>query len=278
MRAARYPTLGYTVATMSGAVADSRVGSRLERVLRRDRLIIGVVLAVLAALSWLQMFAPAAAVPARDGAPLLPCCGARFGVAFLMWVVMMAGMMIPSVAPMVLTHAAIARRRVASGAPFVSSGLFLAGYLVAWVGFSAAAAFLQGVLFRAAVLDGRSLAIGPWAGAAVLVAAAMFQLSPAKSACLTQCRAPVGYFMTEWREGKMGALIMGLRHGSFCIGCCWLLMAVLFAVGIMNVVWGAVLTAFVVAEKVLPWRRAVVWSGGAACLAGAIVLIWRAAS
>jgi predicted metal-binding membrane protein len=261
----------------------------LERVLRRDRLLIAGALAALTALSWLQMVSPAACPVAASGggvaplAPLAPCCGSRFGVAFAMWVVMMAGMMIPSVAPMVLTHAAIARRRAAGGAPDASpalllSLLFLAGYLCAWVAFSAVAAAAQGALFRAALLDGRSLSVGPWAGAAVLAAAALFQLSPAKSACLTQCRTPVGYFVTEWRDGKAGAVAMGLRHGAFCIGCCWMLMAVLFAVGIMNVVWGAALTAFVVAEKILPWRRAVVWSGGALCAAGAAALIWRAAS
>src|SRR4029079_1189377 len=125
---------------------DVAIGT-LERVLRRDRLIIGVVLAALTALSCVQMVGPA------DGARLAPCCGARFDVTFAMWVVMMAGMMIPSVAPMVLTHAAIVRRRAGRGAPFVPSGLFLSGYLIAWVGFSAAAAFAQGVLFRAAVLD-----------------------------------------------------------------------------------------------------------------------------
>jgi predicted metal-binding membrane protein len=258
---------------MTGA-GDVAIGN-LERVLRRDRLLIIVALAALTALAWVQMFAPDGAAP--GGGQLRPCCGARFGVAFAMWVVMMAGMMIPSVAPMVLTHAAIVRRRVGQGAPFVSSGLFLAGYLLAWVVFSAAAAFVQGVLFRAAALDGRTLAIGPWAGAAVLIAAAAFQLSPAKNACLSQCRAPVGYFITEWRDGNRGAVMMGLRHGTFCIGCCWLLMAVLFAVGIMNVVWGAALTAFVVAEKILPWRRVVVWSGGAACIAAAAILMWRAA-
>jgi predicted metal-binding membrane protein len=262
------------------------MAATLERLLRRDRLLIAAALAALTALSWLQMVLPAACpVPAPGGAAasLAPCCGSRFGVAFAMWVVMMAGMMIPSVAPMVLTHAAIARRRAAGGAPHVSSALFLsllflAGYLCAWVAFSAAAAAAQGALLRAAVLDGRSLSVGPWAGAAVLAAAAAFQLSPAKSACLAQCRTPVGYFVTEWRDGKAGAVMMGLRHGAFCIGCCWMLMAVLFAVGIMNIVWGAALTAFVVAEKVLPWRRAVVWSGGALCAAGAAALIWRAVS
>jgi predicted metal-binding membrane protein len=186
-------------------------------------------------------------------------------------------MMIPAVAPMVLTHAAITRRRVTAwGAPFVSSALFLAGYLLTWSGFAAVAALAQSVLYRSALLDPQSLAIGPAAGSAVLVAAGLFQLSPAKNACLSHCRAPLGYFLTEWREGKAGAVQMGLRHGAWCLGCCWLLMAVLFAVGIMNLLWGAVITAFVVAEKVLPWRRAVVVSGGALCFVGAIALLCRA--
>jgi predicted metal-binding membrane protein len=252
--------------------------SALERVLRHDRLVILAVLGALTVLSWAQMIAPGEAAGGAHG--LMPCCGSRFGVAFAMWVVMMAGMMIPSVAPMVLTHAAIVRRRAAGAsagpAPFALSGLFLAGYLLAWAAFSAVAAAAQGALHRASLLDGRSLSVGPWAGAAVLLAAGIFQLSRAKGACLTHCRAPVGYFLTEWREGRAGALTMGLRHGLSCIGCCWLLMAVLFAVGIMNIVWGAAITLFVVAEKVLPWRRAVVWAGSAICLAGAAVLLYRA--
>src|SRR5262245_39632155 len=197
--------------------------SALVRVLRRDRFVVAAILAALTVVSWVQMVLPD---PAPAGAErLLPCCGARFGVAFSMWGVMMAGMMIPSVAPMVLTHAAIVRRRAARGVPFVSSGLFLAGYLVAWSAFSAVAALAQWALYHAALLDGRSLSIRPWAGAAVLLAAGLFQLSPAKDACLAQCRAPVGYFVTEWREGRRGAIMMGLHHGAYCIGCCWLIMA-----------------------------------------------------
>ncbi|HET7048685.1 MAG TPA: DUF2182 domain-containing protein [Solirubrobacteraceae bacterium] len=248
--------------------------SLLERVLWRDRLVISVVLGALTVVAWAQMVLPNEVPSGSDR--LLPCCGADFGVVFSMWVVMMAGMMIPSVAPMVLAHAGIVRRRVARGAPFVSSGLFLAGYLVAWSGFSAVAALAQWLLYRSGVLDGHSLAIGPWAGGAVLLAVGVFQLSPAKHACLSQCRTPLGYFLTEWRDGPAGAVTMGLRHGVFCIGCCWLLMAALFAVGIMNILWGAAITAFVIAEKVLPWRRAVVWSGSALCLAGAGVLVYRA--
>jgi predicted metal-binding membrane protein len=247
--------------------------STLERVLWRDRLVISFVLAALTIVSWTQMALDGAA---HGGARLMPCCGARFGIVFSMWVVMMAGMMIPSAAPMVLTHAAVTRRRASQGAPFVSSGLFLTGYLLAWTGFSAVAALAQWSLYHSSLLDGRSLSIGPWAGAAVLVAAGIFQLSSAKNACLAQCRSPIGYFMTEWREGPLGAVDMGLRHGTFCIGCCWLLMAVLFAVGIMNIVWGAVITAFVALEKISPWPRAVVWSGSALCFFGAAALIHRA--
>jgi predicted metal-binding membrane protein len=246
----------------------------LERLLRRDRLVVGAALAALTLLGWAQMLAPGGASP--GGARLLPCCGSRFDLAFGMWVVMMAGMMIPSVAPMVLTYAAIARRRAAGGEPFVSSSAFLTGYLLAWSAFSAVAALAQAALHRRGLLD-ESLSVGPWAGAAVLLAAAAFQLTPAKDACLSRCRAPVGWFVTEWREGARGAVEMGLRHGVSCIGCCWLLMAVLFAVGIMNVLWSAALTLFVVAEKLLPWPRVVVSAGAAACLAGAGVLLYRAA-
>jgi predicted metal-binding membrane protein len=247
--------------------------SRLERVLRNDRVTISVVLGVLTLLSWGQMVASAEGPLGADR--LLACCGARFGVAFTMWAVMMAGMMIPSVAPMVLTHAAMVRR-APGGRPLLWSALFVSGYLLVWSGFSAAAALAQSLLFRGGLLDGHAMAVGPWAGGAVLLATGLFQLSPSKGACLSRCRAPVGYFLTEWREGKAGALAMGLRHGVFCVGCCWLLMAVLFAVGIMNLLWGAALTAFVLAEKVLPWRRAVVWAGGGTCLLGAGLLFRRA--
>ncbi len=244
-------------------------GGTLERFLRRDRLLIALALVALTAVCWVQMLPSHA-----DGShQLMPCCGATFSIAFWMWVVMMAGMMIPSVAPMVLAHAGIVRRRVGRGAPYVPSALFLAGYLLAWSLFSFGAAGAQWLLYHSHLLDGRSLSIGPWAGAVVLAIAGAFQFSPAKNACLAQCRAPVGYFMTEWRDGRRGAVLMGLRHGLFCIGCCWSLMAVLFAAGIMNLLWGALITGFVILEKVLPWPRLIVTIGGLACFGGAVVLI-----
>jgi predicted metal-binding membrane protein len=211
------------------------------------------------------------------GTQILPCCGVHFGVTLTMWIVMMAAMMLPSVAPMVLTHAAIVRRDVATRLPFVPTGLFLSGYLVAWSAFSALAALTQSALYRGGWLDGRSLSVAPIAGAVVLVAAGAFQLSSAKRACLSHCRAPLAYFMTEWRDGRIGAVSMGFQHGLFCIGCCWPLMAILFAVGVMNIAWSVLLTAFVVAEKLVPWPRLIVWSGALACFGGGAALLYRVA-
>jgi predicted metal-binding membrane protein len=245
-------------------------------VLRRQRLVLGALLVVLTALCWAGMARMAAEAPAGAGR-LRPCC-ATFGLTFWMWVVMMAGMMIPSATPMVLTHAAVMRRRVALGGPFVSSGLFFSGYLAAWTGFSLVAALAEWALQRSSLLDPQTLRVRPLAAALVLVCAGLFQLSSAKDRCLSQCRAPLGYFMTEWREGRLGALVMGLRHGWSCIGCCWLLMAILFAAGVMSLWWGAALTGFVIAEKLLPWRRAVVWSGAIVSLAGAAILLAQAAT
>jgi predicted metal-binding membrane protein len=182
-------------------------------------------------------------------------------------------MMIPSVMPMVLTHAAITRRRVAAGGRHVSSMVFLAGYLATWCGFSLLAALAQWALNRSSMLDPETLRVRPLTASLVLVCAGVFQLSSVKATCLSQCRAPLGYFLTEWREGRAGAFVMGLRHGWFCIGCCWLVMALLFGAGVMSLWWGAAITAFVIAEKLLPWRRLVVWSGAILCFLGAAILL-----
>jgi predicted metal-binding membrane protein len=238
----------------------------------QERLILAGILALLTGLSWVAMARMAGEVPAGG---LRPCC-ASFGLIFWMWVVMMAGMMIPSVTPMVLTHAAITRRRVAAGGPHVSSVLFLSGYLAAWSGFSLLAALAQWALHRSALLDPETLRVRPLAAALLLVCAGAFQLSSVKETCLSQCRAPLGYFLTEWREGRTGAFVMGLRHGWFCIGCCWLVMAILFGAGLMSLWWGAAITAFVIAEKLLPWRRLVVWSGAILCFLAAAILLARA--
>lgn len=152
----------------------------------------------------------------------------------------------------------------------------LGGYLAAWSAYAAAAALAQWWLFRSVLLDPRTLSVSPLAGGVMLVAAGAFQLSPMKGRCLAHCRGPLVSAIAEGRAGLFGALRVGFKQGVFCVGCCWLLMALLFAVGVMNALWGAALTGFVLAERVLPWRRAVVWFGAGACAAAGLGLMARA--
>lgn len=172
-----------------------------------------------------------------------------------MWSVMMAAMMIPSAAPMILMFAAVHRKRRESSAPYVPTGIFLLGYLIVWFGFSALAALAQWGLHAATLLSSAMMIASPIVAAVVLVAAGAFQWTPLKDACLTQCSSPLSFIMTQWREGAAGAVSMGLRHGLFCAGCCGLLMAILFVTGVMNLLWVALIAAFVLAEKLLPRRR-----------------------
>lgn len=165
--------------------------------------------------------------------------------AFLMWSVMMIGMMLPSALPMILVFGAIGARRRERGDSYISTAVFTAGYLLVWVGFSLLAAFAQYPL-------GMAAHVGPIFGAVIVLAAGLYQLTPLKTACLTHCRSPLQFLMTHWREGRAGALRMGIEHGLFCLGCCWLLMALLFVGGAMNLVWAAALAALVFVEKLLP--------------------------
>lgn len=187
---------------------------------------------------------------------------ADFGLALAMWAVMMVAMMTPSAVPMVLTYHKLVRGWGSVG----TTALFFAGYLLVWTAFSAAATAAQGLLQGTGALSPMLTTASPLFGGLVLIAAGAFQLTPLKQACLTQCRTPLGFFMTEWREGRRGAFIMGVRHGAFCTGCCWLLMAVLFVVGLMNLFWIAVLSAYVLLEKMLPGGRKLSWIAGAALM------------
>lgn len=144
--------------------------------------------------------------------------------------------------------------------------LFALGYLAVWTGFSGVATLVQWALHAAALLSSTMAAGSPRMAGTILFAAGVYQLTPAKSACLTQCQSPLGFLMGHWRDGNVGAFTMGLRHGVYCLGCCWALMAVLFAVGVMNLLWVAALTVFILAEKV---GR----SGAIVSRIGAIVLL-----
>jgi predicted metal-binding membrane protein len=159
--------------------------------------------------------------------------------------------------------------------PAVSTAIFVAGYLLVWTGFSALAALGQWALQAMALLSPHTLEVGPVLGGALLVAAGLYQMTPLKYACLARCQTPLGFLVTEWREGRRGALVMGLRHGAYCAGCCWLLMALLFAAGVMHLGWVAAIAAFVLLEKLLPAGRLAPLVTGGALLAWGVVVIAR---
>lgn len=191
---------------------------------------------------------------------------------FVMWAVMMAAMMLPGAVPAVLLVDRLAAARRLAGRAAAGAGWFVAGYLGAWCLFSLAATVAQAALQAALVLAAGMSIEHRLPGAVVLAAAGVYQFLPIKGRCLAQCRSPLDFVMHHWREGRAGAAVMGLQHGAWCVGCCWLLMAVLFVVGVMNLAWVVLLTGFVVAEKLLPNGVLVGRMAGAGLLAWALAL------
>src|SRR5262249_29372380 len=200
---------------------------------------------VLAALCW---WATAGRMSGMDAGPwtALGALGWFLGV----WAVMMAAMMLPSLAPTVALYSRMTRSRSA-GLPLI----FTAGYLLVWsaaglVAFAVAAAG-RGILGDVLAWD----RAGRWAAGATLVVAALYELTPLKDVCLGKCRSPLGFLLGAWRDGRTGALRMGARHGAWCLGCCWALMASLLALGVMSLAWMALVAAVIALEKTLPWPR-----------------------
>jgi predicted metal-binding membrane protein len=194
---------------------------------------------------------------------------------FVMWTVMMVAMMVPSVGPMVLVFAALNRKRRAEDRPYVPTGLFLLGYLAVWTGFSAIITLAQWGLHRAALLSPQMVSTSPIFGGGLLIFAGIFQFTSFKCACLKHCRTPLQFLMTSWRDGWGGAWKMGLEHGLQCTGCCWMLMLLLFVAGVMNLLWVATITLFVLVEKVVPRSRWFTRAGGVASIAWGVGLIIR---
>jgi predicted metal-binding membrane protein len=179
-----------------------------------------------------------------------------FGFYVGAWVVMMAAMMFPSVAPMVRTYAIVQRRRHQARPETVGPliGAFIGGYLVTWTAFGVVAYIaFQGI--RGLHVDAFAWSRGgPYLAGGVLIAAALYELTPMKDACLTKCRSPLDFLLERWRDGFGGALMLGLEHGAWCVGCCWGLMAALFALGFMSLGWMAFVAALIAIEKLLPWK------------------------
>jgi predicted metal-binding membrane protein len=227
----------------------------------RARLGLVAVLFALAAIGW---WSTAERMRGMDDGPwtALGTLGWFLGA----WVVMMAAMMFPSLAPTVALYSRMTRVRMA---PL----LFSAGYLVAW-GVAGATAFTTaraggGILGDVLAWD----RAGRWVAGATLLAAALYELTPLKDVCLAKCRSPLGFLLGSWRDGRAGALRMGARHGAWCVGCCWALMASLFALGVMSVAWMAFVAALIAVEKLLPWRRVATYGTAAILLVLGVLLL-----
>jgi predicted metal-binding membrane protein len=248
----------------------------------RDRAIIAGCLIAIVALAWGYLFILDRhyAAAANDSAMMAemiramsrPWSATDLAFTFAMWLVMMIGMMTPSAAPMLLLFAASqAQRDEPRRRANVLS--FALGYFAVWIGFSAVATLAQWALQRAALLSVEMATTSARLSGVILLAAGIYQLTPLKRACLTQCRSPLGFFMTHWRAGPGGALRMGVDHGVFCLGCCWALMSVLFVVGVMNLAWVAALTLLVLLEKVGPAGDWIAKVSGAALIAGGALFL-----
>jgi predicted metal-binding membrane protein len=240
----------------------------------RERLLTLAELGGLTALAWIYLvrmpMSPGdlGGVLARLAAPM-PSQLVDAWLTFMMWAVMMVAMMLPSASPMILMYARIARGREHTSA--WGTWLFALGYVVVWTLFSVAATVLQIGLHAASIISNASIAT-PIAGAAILIATGVYQLTPLKQACLGNCQSPMSFFMTRWRDGASGAFRLGLEHGFFCVGCCWMLMGLLFVAGVMNLAWVAAISALVLIEKVVPYPRAIANVAGVALIIGGIVL------
>ncbi|MEA2317926.1 MAG: hypothetical protein QOD44_2115, partial [Solirubrobacteraceae bacterium] len=246
------------------AVADGgRDGLGPAFAAARGRLALIAVLFVAAGVAW---WSTAHRMQGMDAGPGTDVGALGWFVG--VWVVMMAAMMFPSVSPTVALYARMARGRWPAG-----PALFTAGYLVTW---TAAGVAAWGVFAGGRALLGDQLAwdgAGRWLAGGTLVAAALYEVTPLKDVCLAKCRSPLAFLLGSWRDGLRGAFGMGARHGAWCVGCCWALMAALFALGVMSLAWMAVVAALIALEKTLPWRRTVTYGTAAALLVLGVLLL-----
>lgn len=176
----------------------------------------------------------------------------QFTGLFAMWAIMMAAMMLPTAVPMILAYARMQAADRGRDEGWLPVAAFSGGYVLAWTGFSLAATVLQAGFTTLALMSPMMMKATAPLGGGILVAAGLYQFSPLKQACLNQCRTPVSFLMTRWRDGVRGGLRMGAEHGLLCIGCCWALMGLLFVGGVMNAAWIVAITGYVLIEKILP--------------------------
>jgi len=252
--------------------ADSAPTGLLTLVARLPKASIGLFVASLAAWAFLAWLVVDMSHPfAQLTMPASPDWSAANLLAiFTMWAVMMAAMMLPSAMPMVLTFVRLSRR----GGEVARGRSFVAAYLAVWCAFSAVATAAQWALQRLDWVDPMLVSTSAGLTAALLLIAGLYQFSPLKRLCLARCQSPMGFLLGEWRPGARGAFGMGLRHGLFCLGCCWALMALLFVGGVMNLAWVAALSIAVALEKLRPGGEWIAAGLGVALIAlGAVKLL-----
>ena len=250
----------------------------LERLLRRDRLIVILALASVSALAWFRVLQDSLGGMGVDQSmadmamtqtvwtPLV------FAAMLAMWTIMMAAMMLPGAAPMILLFATLSRKQRERQAPYVPTAAFVLGYAFIWLGFSLLATAAEWALDVSALLSPAFATTSRAMAGGVLLGAGVYQFTPFKATCLKNCRTPLDFLIGHWRSGPRGALVMGVQHGLYCLGCCWMLMALLFVGGLMNLAWVAVLALYVLLEKTVPGR---VWLDRAAGLA---LILWGGAA
>jgi predicted metal-binding membrane protein len=258
--------------------------SALEYLLRRDRVIVAVGIAFVVALAWGYLVTGAGVGTtmadmamddmAMDDMPM-PWSPSYAVILFVMWWVMMLAMMVPSAAPTVLLFATIRRKEEASNHPPVDAWVFLSGYLLMWAGFSLLATLAQWGLWRAGLLSSEMVSTSTLFGGVILLAAGLYQFTPFKNTCLRYCQSPLLFLSRHWQPDIWGVLRMGLRHGGYCLGCCWFLMALLFVGGIMNLVWIAGIALYVASEKLLPVGRGLSRVSGAILIASGTIVLAR---
>jgi len=249
--------------------------------LRHDRAVVLGSLALVVVLAWTYLLLGAGLgmemmdMGGGQMMVMLPAWSLGYGlVVFVMWAVMMLAMMLPSAAPVTLLIASLARKRAAAGGTVrARTALFVFGYLAVWLSFAAVATTLQWALDEAGLLS-ETMAFGDIVIAgSVLVAAGVYQWTRLKEACLRHCRSPLDFLLFHWRDSAFGAVASGIGHGLFCLGCCWMLMALLFVGGIMNLAWIAGIALLVLIEKTLPWGRRISQATGAVLIAWGVITL-----
>ena len=248
--------------------------------LKRDRLIIIGGLFFIALLSWLYIIYLYKQMNYMDmnalffAMPMTPeWTYIDFILLFLMWLVMMIAMMTPSVSPLILVFATINRERKQQDHPFVNVALLMAGYFLVWAVFSLAATSLQWLLQEISLLSPDMKSTSKIFGGIILITSGIFQFTPLKQTCLAHCRTPLNFVLQHWKEGKQGALRMGIENGFYCLGCCWMLMVLLFVTGIMNLLWVSIIALFVLVEKILSQLKWIPYLAGSVLILYGILLL-----